>query len=310
MVDKQQLPLFMSDGHVHLTRQATLKDAIGPFQRHLRSEGKTLNTIKGFTSDMHLMCQFLGEERLLLSIRTVDLNRFLEWLEHGRGQVCSRKSYARRVTTLKVFFKWLEQTHIRADNPAKTLIQRSGPAPLQTIITPYEVETLMAYSNQLRHASKPDSRPALLIRLLLDTGIKKSECMELAFEHVQKNFPHQPMLVVRHKDRHNQYKDRHIGLDMQWPIILEEYRRQYKVNQVIFPCTPRNLEYVLHDTATAAGIQSRVSFEILRWTCAVRDYLNGMDMEALREKMGLSRISWRETSEKILKIADQQRARL
>lgn len=308
MSDKQQLPLFTSDGFAHLTRQATLQDSVLPFQRYLRSEGKTLNTIKGFTSDLHLLCQYFGNDRPLLNLRTSDLNHFLEWLEHGRGQTCSRKSYARRVTTLKVFFKWLEQTRIRTDNPAKAILQRSGPAPLQAIISPYEIETLLSYSNQLRSSNKPDTRPALLIQLLLDTGIKKSECMELAFEHVVRN-PEQPMLIVRHKDRQNQYKDRHIALGMDWPILLEEYRRQYKVNQIIFPCTARNLEYVLHDTATAAGIQSRVSFEILRWTSAVRDYMKGVDMESLREKMGLSRISWRETSEKIIKIADQQRAR-
>ena len=48
---------------------------------------------------------------------------------------------------------------------------------------------------------------------------------------------------------------------------------------------------------------SRVSFEMLRWMCAVRDYQRGMDLETLREKMGLSRISWRETSDKIFRLA-------
>jgi hypothetical protein len=50
-----------------------------------------------------------------------------------------------------------------------------------------------------------------------------------------------------------------------------------------------------------------VSFEILRWTSAVRDYRRGVDLDDLREKMGLSRISWRETSDKIVRLATMQK---
>ena len=57
------------------------------------------------------------------------------------------------------------------------------------------------------------------------------------------------------------------------------------------------------DLAALAGIANGVSFEQLRWTCAVRDYRNGMPPERLREKLGLSLISWRETLPKIQKLA-------
>jgi acetyl-CoA synthetase len=83
-------------------------------------------------------------------------------------------------------------------------------------------------------------------------------------------------------------------------------QEEYRQTETIFDCTARNLEYVLHDAASGAGITTKVSFETLRWTCAVRDYQRGMDMDQLREKMGLSRISWRETSDKITRLAVMQ----
>ena len=53
-----------------------------------------------------------------------------------------------------------------------------------------------------------------------------------------------------------------------------------------------------------AGIRNvQVGFETLRWTCAVRDYRTGMPEERLRQKLGLSKISWRETREKIFQLA-------
>jgi hypothetical protein len=48
----------------------------------------------------------------------------------------------------------------------------------------------------------------------------------------------------------------------------------------------------------------QVGFETLRWTCAVRDFRNGMPEEQLRQKLGLSKISWRETSEKFTNWPD------
>jgi integrase/recombinase XerD len=46
----------------------------------------------------------------------------------------------------------------------------------------------------------------------------------------------------------------------------------------------------------------QIGFETLRWTCAVRDFRNGMPEEQLRQKLGLSKISWRETSAKIYEL--------
>ncbi|RME65570.1 MAG: hypothetical protein D6790_01650, partial [Caldilineae bacterium] len=69
-------------------------------------------------------------------------------------------------------------------------------------------------------------------------------------------------------------------------------------------CTPRNLEYVLDEAGKRAKItRVQVGFETLRWTCAVRDFKNGMPDDQLRRKLGLSKISWRETSDKIQRLA-------
>ncbi len=238
---------------------------------------------------------------------TTRLNRFMDWIETGRGVPCSRKSYARRVTTLKVFFKFLKNESVLPDDPASALLQRSGAAPLQPIVTDGEIEQLLAHTAALRLGEKPDARPDLLLRLLLDTAIKKGECMQLTPEHILRDDPAQPILLIRHKKPNNVYKERKIALDPDWLNVLDEYMEQVQPPDTIFDCTARNLEYILRDVATAAGVEGKVSFEILRWTSAVRDYRRGADLDELREKMGLSRISWRETSDKIIRLATLQK---
>jgi integrase/recombinase XerD len=305
----RQLPLFPSGAEHALTRHSSLGDAIPPFLDHLRRDGRSPHTISAFASDMRLVAEFFGDQTVLDEFTTTKLTRFMEWIEHGRGAACSRKSYARRVTTLKVFFKFLKEDHILPDDPAAALLQRSGAAPLQTILTDEEIERLLSHTALLRLGDKPDARPDMLLRLLLDTAIKKSECMLLELAHIQRDDPARPILLVRHKKPGNVYKERKIALDPDWLNVLGEYVEQYKPRRLIFDCTARNLEYVLSDTATAAGVEGKVSFEILRWTSAVRAYQRGVDLEELREKMGLSRISWRETSDKITRLAALQKSR-
>lgn len=305
----KQLPLFSSDMHHTLTRRSTLAEALGPFQEHLRHEGRSPHTIDAFTSDLRLAIEFFGGEMVLNDFSTPKLERFMEWIEFGRGVPCSRKSYARRVTTLKVFFGFLRSEEILPDNPAAALLQRSGAAPLQPVLTESEITALLARTHALRTADDPDARPDMLLRLLLDTGIKKGECMALTPEHIDRRDKNAPLLVVRHKRRSDVYKERKIALDPEWLAVLDEYMAQYTPPDTIFDCTARNLEYILADVAQEAGVSTRVSFETLRWTCGVRDFERGMDLDVLREKFGLSRISWRETSDKIQRLAVLRRER-
>lgn len=304
MTELEQLSLF-DDGS--LKANSKIEASIVPFLDFLRGEGKTENTIKSFRSDMNLVCEYLGKDRPLGSITTDDLNAFMQWLEFGRGIPCSKKSYARRVTTLKVLFKWLKDRKVVPTDPADKLIQRSGPAPLQPVLNEEEVQSLIASGHEMRRGRKPDTRPVLLVLLLLETGIKKSEAVRLERDHVEGVEGASPQLLITYK-RQNVFKERRLAISLEWVQLLQEYLDQYKPkDNLIFDCTPRNLEYVLTDLQTYAGVETRVSFETLRWTSAVRDYMAGMDTETLREKMGLSEISWRETGQKIMKLASQLR---
>jgi integrase/recombinase XerD len=85
--------------------------------------------------------------------------------------------------------------------------------------------------------------------------------------------------------------------------LSQEYRTQYHPQINLFECTNRNLEYVLRDLGMLAGVETPISFETLRMTCAVRDYRRGVPLEALRLKLGLSRLSWEDTSVKIERLA-------
>jgi site-specific recombinase XerD len=308
MSDLRQMPLFSSQpmSPDDLNKRTPLRDTISLFQSQLLREGKSEHTIKAFTADLQLLGEFSGDTTHLGTYTTTLLNEFLTWLEYARGVPCSRKSYARRVTTLKVFFKWLHSIGALPDDPAKPVLQRSGPAPLSNVLSPQEVEDALGYASGLRRGEKPDVRPELLFRLLLDTGIKKSETVRLAPPDIDRSNPDQPILTVKHQSAKDIYKERRIALLPDFPRLLDEYLAQYKPKSVIFNCTARNLEYVLEDVGRGAGIPNKLSFEMMRWTSAVRDYRASVDPIAIRDKLGLSAVSWQETFGKLKRLAGQQ----
>ena len=85
--------------------------------------------------------------------------------------------------------------------------------------------------------------------------------------------------------------------------LLDRYARQYQLEDRLFTCTSRNLEYILTEIGVRAGAPFKLSFEALRWTMALRDHIAGVEDERIREKLGLSRISWYETGDKIRRLA-------
>jgi integrase/recombinase XerD len=151
---------------------------------------------------------------------------------------------------------------------------------------------------------KTDPRPHLLVNLLLHTGVKKQECMAIKLTHIDTSNPAGPVVHIRYDKPRMLYKERRLRLPPGWVQVLAQYRRAYEPEAFLFPCTARNLEYVLTHVAKQAGLPEGMSFEMLRWTCAVRDYQARMDPERLRRKLGLSQMSWRETEPKLLRLAE------
>ncbi|HUW13315.1 MAG TPA: tyrosine-type recombinase/integrase [Anaerolineae bacterium] len=286
-----------------LTGQSTLSAAIAAFREHMMLQGFAENTVKAFLGDLSILVGHVGADKPIGEISNWHLNDFLAYLLLRRGKPCSPKSYARRLTALKVFFSWLAEIGAVPTDPAVALVHRSVTTPLPRILRDDQVGQLLLVSRDLLLSTRADARPYLLVSLLLQTGMKKSECMGIRLGDLDLSDAQSPSLRIRYDNPRMTYKERTLALSPQIVPMLNQYLRQYKPSEMLFECTARNLEYVLRNVAELAEIDGGVAFEQLRWTAAVRDYLRGTPEERLRQKMGLSRISWRETLEKIKRLA-------
>jgi len=288
-----------------LRAHSELSAAVDAFDEYMVRKGFSENTIKAFRNDLKFLADYLGRDIKLYHITTPALDEFLPWLAENRGMDFSAKTQARRITTMKVFFGWLHGVGVIGTDPAEPIVQIQARTPLPTILRDSDVRALLLKAQDVsRDRQKPDARPYLLVSLLVQTGIKKAECARLLIDDIDIAQPQSPVLTVRYREERYKHKNRALGLTPTIVPALQQYLAQYKPKDILFDCTPRNLEYVLEELGELANIRYvQVGFETLRWTCAVRDFRNGMPEEQLRQKMGLSKISWRETSEKIHLLA-------
>lgn len=278
----------------HISAKTLLPAAISGWEMFMADQGRSPNTIKAFLSDVRLLTQFVAPDQSVGAITTDDLNRFFEWMETGRGIPCSPKTLSRRITSVKSFFRWLHQHGTLTIDPAEKVLQRSAISPLPQVLTDEEYEAVMLAADRHRRNTKPDARPYTLVTLLLTTAIKKSECLGIHINHVDLDAKNGPHLFVRYASPANRYKERKIDLTEDWVTAYDEYFSQYQPVDKLFPWSPRRLEYLLEDIGEEAGLTKHLSFDMCRWTCALRDYQAGVEVEKIRQKLGVSKIQWRE----------------
>jgi integrase/recombinase XerD len=117
--------------------------------------------------------------------------------------------------------------------------------------------------------------------------------------------PGEPVLFVRYASPANRYKERKLTLPADWLPAYEEYLAQYNPPDRLFPWSPRRLEYLLEDIGKDAGLPKHLSFDMCRWTSVLQDYVNNVEHEKIRQKLGISKIQWREINMKLRQLAGQ-----
>ncbi|HLX58628.1 MAG TPA: tyrosine-type recombinase/integrase, partial [Ktedonobacteraceae bacterium] len=252
-----------------------------------------------FLSDLRMLSDFVGRDT---PVGRITKEQLIDWLVklkfgRGKGKVPAPKTMARRVTFLKNFFSWLAREGVIREDPSASLVLERPLPPLPQLLFDDEVQRLLK-------SVEEDPRAHCLIFLVLNGGLKKEEVMGLKMEHIDLSKAEEPAITV-HFDAATgkQHRERRLALPAEFSAILKKYQAKYHPVSELFVCTDRNLNYVLARAVKTAGINKRVTLQLLRDTFAVQQLKNGVPPEAVREKLGLSDEAWLESREKYRRLA-------
>jgi site-specific recombinase XerD len=168
-------------------------------------------------------------------------------------------------------------------------------SPLPEILFEQECQTLLT-------TASADPRTYLLFILLLETGIKLEELFGLKVSHFDFSNKYSPEMVIKHTGK-KEKKSRKLKLPTDIIAVFTDYVAAYKVDDALFPYTQRFLRLLISETAKKAGIKKRVSAQILRDTCAVRQIKRGEGIERVLLRLGLSETTWEDAKIKYQKLS-------
>lgn len=279
-----------------ITAASTLGACALPYAEYLRRTDHSVYTVTCFLSDLRMLAQFLGRDTQVRSLSREDLTRWLGHLKYDRAEPPAPKTMARRVTFLKNFCAWLVSQSALPRDPAATIALTRPAPPLPELIFEDEVARLEA-------AATEDVRCHLLVMLLLSAGLKKEEVMGLRLRDVDLADPEHPIVEVHFPGKAKRRRERRMPLPAEWTPLYTRYCEKYQPREHVFECTDRNMNYVLASAVKRAGIEKRVTLQLLRDIYAVRQLRAGVSFEELRDRLGLSEEAWYETTEKYRKLA-------
>lgn len=275
---------------------STLGACALPYGEYLRRTDHSAYTVTCFLSDLRMFTDYLGRETRLRAITRDDLTRWLGHLKWDRPEPPAPKTMARRITFLKNFCAWLVAQRALERDPAANIAMARPSPPLPELLYEDEVERLEA-------AAQADVRCHLLVLLLLHAGLKKEEVMGLRLRDVDLSDPEHPIVEVHFPGQAKRRRERRMPLPATWTPLYQRYCEKYQPRERVFECTDRNLNYVLGSAVKRAGVQKRVTLQLLRDIYAVRQLRAGATFEELRDRLGLSEEAWSETAEKYRKLA-------
>lgn len=257
------------------------------------------NTVESYKRDLRDFSCFMASD-----IKSVSQSDIYKYRQHLELSYRSPSTIARKIVSLRQFFKFLYQEEIILYNPAQHVSLPKNTRPLPKILTKEAVYSLLEYTS--KDISNEGRRKWLLFELLYGTGIRASELVSLKIEHF--SFNHrtheiQPFIIIYGKGR----KERFVPMHETCILALKEYllvrdcffSKKNQQSSWLFPSTARlghltrqRLAQLLKETAKNAGLDvTTISPHILRHAFATHLLENGANLLAIQKLLGHSDIS-------------------
>lgn len=185
---------------------------LASFGRHLRAANKSPTTIKSYTEAVRQLDAFLearGMPRAVAHIRREHLETFIE------DQLARLRpaSAANRYRSLQQFFRWLVGEGEIRETPMAKMHPPTVPEEPPTVLTDANLAQLWKVTAGIGF---DDRRDRAILRLLLDSGIRRAELAGLRLEDVDRD---QDVVLVMGKGR----RPRTVPYDRETARDLDRY---------------------------------------------------------------------------------------
>lgn len=271
-----------------------MKEKIDLFVLYLRNERRYSElTIQAYQRDLKEFEDFLLKSGGLQfdQIGYQDVRLFVAFLTERQ---LSRTTIARKLSSLRSFFKYALQRNWTAVNPLELIQYKSKKQRLPEFFYENEINSILDAAEQDEHPSA--LRNIALLELLYATGMRVSECCELTLQQI--DFTLQIIRVIGkgNKERIVPVGDQAIRAIRQYQMELREellnkipkspYSDYLFLSDKGKPLTAAQVRTILNRLVEKHGLNLSIHPHKLRHTFATHLLNNGADMRSVQELLG------------------------
>ncbi|MBO5978571.1 MAG: tyrosine recombinase XerC [Bacteroidales bacterium] len=273
------------------------------FIQYLRYERNySSHTVLAYRKDLEQFSLFLTDEYGVDDLSRADADMIRFWLLRLMEEGLSARSVNRKLSSLKSFWRYLLAKGLAKENPCRKLLSPKVHKSLPSFLKKEEMESLLDDVSESEDMSEfVAKRNRLMIEMLLQTGMRRSELMGLALSDVdmsscllrvkgkrdkQRLIPFGPMLQSMIQD--------YLDSRAQWQSQCEDL---YDFSDCLFvrengkPLYPQLVYRLVHDKLSQCSSLAKKSPHVLRHSFATTLLNNGAQLNAVKELLGHANLS-------------------
>jgi integrase/recombinase XerC len=289
---------------------SSLKQLLDTFVDFLSAEkGYSENTCRAYTHDLEdFISYFLGNRALAITYEEDDYGDIdtgdvaaisgliiRSYLGYLHKRKIKKTSVARKLSSIRSFFKFLEKHGVISENPADSVITPKQDKPVPRYLT---VDDMFRLLDSIKTKTLTGKRDRALLETMYSTGIRVSELVglntaDIDFSgkvirvtgkgNVERIVPIGKKALDIIKDyRENLQQSKGVGVNQKGPLFLNNNKGRL---------TARSVARILDKSALSAGLSIPVSPHDLRHTFATHMLDAGLDLRVVQEMLGHKQLS-------------------
>lgn len=268
-----------------------MKHYLNEFLRHISATNTASDhTRDAYSRDVTQFLDFLDESDDLLSLDTDIAYNYLNELYNAK---LSSTSVARKISTLRSFFKFLQMNYGAQINPFSSVKIKQGSRSLPNYLTVEEMNALLLSCSD----DNLGIRNQVLIELMYACGLRLQECTNLKMSDISIRDRKLSIIGKGNKERTLFfYESLAIKLDNYIKVIRPQLLKD-KQNDTLFlnthgnPISRRGVQFVLEKQGKEANLRMHLHPHMLRHSFATHLLDNGANLRIVQTLLGHETLS-------------------
>ena len=276
---------------------STSKQDLDDFKTYIIVERNfSVHTARAYYSDILSFLVWMEDE----NCENVNFSKVREYLHFIQKFNYKKTTVARKIASLRTFYKFLYRERKVDSNPAQSLTAPKRPKQLPKFLTPDEVEQIL---NNIKIETPAGYRNRAILELLWATGMRVSELAGLNFGDLNlaqneirvfgKGAKERIILVT---DRAKAYLERYI--ETARPLVAKGYgagmteeNSPVFINNTGYRLQTRTIRNVINEVVEKISLPKHVTPHVFRHSFATHLIENGADLRIVQELLGHASIS-------------------